>query len=228
MPPQVMTPLKTKRLLVCEGVEDAQLLRALIAERKLGAFDVRWVQDLGGTPGNSGFRDALTGVVSLTNFRNIKHVCLISDCDDHYGKSFANVCKQIVDANADTTVAARFYVPTLPYSTVGGSPKVSVAMIPAANQKGALETLVLEAMRELKHFNQPLKCAEGALDCAGIKNKWQTQKLDKATMITALAIYNGDDPSISLSRLWNRQPELIPLTCKAFDGLAKYLASINT
>jgi hypothetical protein len=223
-------PLKTKRLLLCEGVDDAQLLRALIAARNLGAYDVRWVKDVGGAPGNSGFKEALITVVALTNFRAIRHVCLIADCDDHYGDSFNKLAQQIVNANAHPDVGGRYYVPPKPYTTVGGMPLVTVAMIPAENKKGAIETLVVSAISELPKFSSALKCAEAALDCVGIRKgngAWPKQKIDKATMIAALALFNRDDPGVTLSRLWVRQPDLIPLNCKSFDALATFIGGLK-
>ncbi|MFA5957306.1 DUF3226 domain-containing protein [Hyphomicrobium sp.] len=220
-------PLTTQRLLLCEGVEDAQFFRALIRIRNLGAFDVRWVKDVGGTAGISGFKDALIGSVALSNFRKIKHVCLIADCDNHYGEAFKNIKKQIVEANSDQTVEARFPVPDAPYKLANGSPLLTVLMVPSANKKGALESLIIEAMRDLKFFQKALTCAAEALTCSGA-DKWQQQKVDKATMITTLAISNTEDPAINLTRLWGRQPDLIPLTHKAFDDIAKALSALKT
>lgn len=64
--------LKNERLILCEGVEDAQFLRALRDAGRIGAYDIKPVADAGGISGISGFRLALEGLVSVTGFDKVK------------------------------------------------------------------------------------------------------------------------------------------------------------
>jgi hypothetical protein len=113
-------PLTTRRLVLCEGIDDAEFLRAFISARALGAFDIRPARDVGSVSGITGFHHALIGAVSLRNFSNIDHVALVADCDTHYGNTLKSVCLQIEKANVDETVAGRYGVPDAAYKAVGG------------------------------------------------------------------------------------------------------------
>jgi hypothetical protein len=222
-------PFTTQRLILCEGIEDAAFLRQLINVRALGSFDVRPVEDIGGISGATGFASALTSSVPWRGFDKIRHIVLVADADTHYNKTFQDICSQIADANQDQNVSGKFVVPTAPYSASGGHPRLTIMLLPAAQTKGALESLLWNALVSIPKYVTAVQCADEACGCAGIatgNNKWGQSKLDKARVHAAVALINKKNPSVSLTRLWEWFPDLIPVEHHAFDSLAAAIAAI--
>lgn len=127
-------PFATERLILCEGIEDAVFIRALIKHYGL-AFDVRPNQDVGGISGIGGFATTLARLVVEANFSSIKHIVLVADADVHHGDNFAKICRQIEAANADPNVSGRFGIPSQAYQRSGGYPPITVIMLPAPPAK---------------------------------------------------------------------------------------------
>jgi len=86
------------RFILTEGFEDAALILALIAARNTPEFDVSATIDVGSTPGNSGFENAVIACEPLTGFSAVKEVVIVADNDDNPAQSFASICAQIEKA----------------------------------------------------------------------------------------------------------------------------------
>lgn len=226
----IQRPFHGKRLIFCEGVEDAGFLRNLRNERELGEFDIRVVQDFGGVSGNTGFSTAIKNSVTVPGFASFQHLVLVADCDEHQGKSFKSLCSQLRDANKDINVGGRFSIPKGPGIASSGYPRVTILLLPWLGGKGALETLLWEAMKSMPSFSKTIECVEDLCRCTGIgqgRHKWNQAKLDKARVHSALAVSNKHNPALGLSKLWKRAPHLIPVQNSVFDGIANALMSIK-
>ena len=225
------SPFKTNRLAICEGVEDAAFVRALIKRRTLGAFDVRATEDLGNAPGITGFKDAIISSVAVRGFRNINRIVLIADSDQHWRYTFRKVRNQVTDANRDTDVAGRFSFPTEPFTLSGGNPRLMIYLMPGPSSKGALETLLWTALTSTTAtgYTKATDCSEAACLCAGINTgskKWPQSKLDKARVRIGLALLNRKNPAVGLGIIWKQYPNLISLNHSAFDHLVETLTNI--
>jgi len=221
--------LKTERLLLCEGIDDAAFLRALINHRALGGFDVVPVRDAGGIAGVTGFRPALIGIISVTGFAGIKHVGLVADGDTHYNVTLSTVRRQIEAANGDPDVAGRYGVPAQAYQQANGNPRTTILMLPASNTAGAMETLLWPALGSNPAFNRAVGETEGACGTLGIlqgANAWPPAQKAKAQVHAALALGHRKNPGISLSVLFRRNPNIVPLGHAAFTPLANALAAL--
>jgi hypothetical protein len=221
--------LSRKRLLLCEGIDDAEFLRALIKKRQLGGYDVIPVRDLGGVPGNSGFRLALIAVISVTNFGNVDHVGLVSDGDTHYGATFGAIKRQIETANQHASVAHRFGVPAAPYQVGGGKTRVTVLLLPAVNTPGALETSLWPAFCSVAAHQATKVQVEAACNALGLlqgATSWSPARRAKALVHAGLALSFNKDPGLTLGRLFRRFPDLMPLDHASFDGLANALRGL--
>jgi hypothetical protein len=222
-------PFQTRRLILCEGIEDAAFLRALIRNRSLGAFDVRAVEDVGGSSGIGGFAKALTATVTQTGFPNIRSLVLAADSDQQHGKAFSGICAQIAKANRDQNVSGLFSIPNTSYRISGGNPRVIILLLPAESTNGALETLLLRALTGKPQYNEALACIEEFVDCAGIlhgANRWHYSKLDKVRLHALISVTNKKNPALGLGKLWAQYSSFISLEDPAFDDIATSLGAV--
>lgn len=219
-------PFNGHNLLLCEGIEDEAFLRALIADRNLGAFDVRPVINLCGIGGKDAFFKALVNAATITGFKNIKKIGIIADADDHYNDSFKMICRQINNSNTDPNVNGRFQVPTDSYLLSGGYPRIMIILFPARKRRGALETLLWDAIRNTQMYAANLNCVGRAVDCANIQG-WPRAKLDKSRVRMSLALSFKKSPTVNISRIWAQYPEAIPIDSEEFDEIANVISSIN-
>lgn len=232
--PQSMANLgnKSKRfntttLLLCEGIEDRSFLRALIGGRNLGPFDVKTASDICGDAGKGAFSKALEYAVPITGFGNIERIGIIADADNHYRKTFNDICDQIKKANENSNVAGRFSIPAAPYQLSGGKPRIMIVLFPAQNRRGALDTLLWGAIQDMKIFAGKLHCIEESVDCADIR-KWQKATLDKSRVRIALALSHKRSPAVSIRKIWLQYPDVIPIASEEFDEIAKAISLIRS
>jgi hypothetical protein len=107
---------------------------------------------------------------------------------------------------------------------------MTVVLMPSANSKGALETLLCAAIKSIPKYDKAMKCAEAACACADIhgkKSKWTKSKADKAMLRIFMAVAHRENPSLGLGRLWSQAPDLIPIDNSAFDEIDKFLRAIS-
>ncbi len=97
-------------------------------------------------------------------------------------------------------------------------------MIPSKDEKGALETLCLQAAA--KANPGAMKCVEEFFNCAKISD-WTKTKQDKMKLRSLIAASYRKNPDLSLASLWKKNPDLIPLTDTAFDPIAKILLNFE-
>lgn len=213
------------RFALCEGNEDAALIRALVQSvpRNIKPFDVSPINDLVDSKGNGGFEEAIIGSDILTGFEGVDDVVIISDNDDDPAKSFGKVRAQLKKAIDESNVRRNWALPIAPGVRVVGSPSVTIWMWPSPGRAGCLETVLWEIVQ--RKYQTQAACVEAALACSGA-DLWAIGKRDKARIRCFMSLMVKKNPALALSLLWRDQAQLFPVNSKEFTPVSRVLAGV--
>ena len=210
-----------RRLLLCEGPDDAYFFRALIAARCLPAFRVRH----NGTKddpkgGNTKFATGLAAHFELPGGQQrFDKILIVSDSDDEPWESFGNVRSQIEQFFG--------FAPDVPGESVSGPPLVMILMIPGGGEPGNLETLCLDAAKgadaaiasHVDHFAAIVRT-----------DNWDSVRRRKEMWLRSnLAARCRTDPFVTLQNVFTkpRNHHLIPLDHPSFQEVSDVLVSFG-
>jgi hypothetical protein len=222
----LLTAFEQTRLALCEGNEDAQLVRKLVQTRaNIKPFNVSPINDLTDkAKGNGGFGEAIIASEVISGFDRVTEVVIVSDNDDDHAVSFEAICNQIQAAKDSGDVQRDWGVPDAPYVRSQGDPAVTVWMWPADAQQGCLETVLWEIAKRRKQVEAD--CIEKALRCTGA-DQWATSKRDKARIRAFMSLVYKKNPALALSNVWRDAPDMFPAQSAEFTPLARLLASVE-
>jgi hypothetical protein len=213
------------RFVLCEGNDDAALVRALIASAagSIAEFDVSPVNDVTNVNGNSGFEESTIGASVLPGFEDVTRIVVVSDNDDNATSSFSKIRTQLLNAERDAASDRTWSIPTAPALQTVGDLGFSVWMWPEPGTRGCLETVLWGVVTQL--YPVEAKCVENALQCSGA-DSWPVSKLDKARIRCFISLKNKKNPALPLSLVWRDAPSLFPLSNAAFAPFKQFLASV--
>jgi len=213
------------RFALCEGNEDAALVRKLIdtAARGIKAFDVSPINDLSDAKGSGGFGESIIGSEPMTNFGAVSEVVIIADNDDDPDGNFEMVRGQLQKAKENGDLQRDWGVPDQPYVREAGDPSVTIWMWPGPGKHGCLETVLWDIV--LKKYKAEANCVETALACTGA-DQWATSKRDKARIRCFMSLYYKKNPALALSLAWRDAPQMFPPQSAEFTPIARFLASL--
>jgi hypothetical protein len=176
--------------------------------------------------GHGGFQRRLEGL-KVRRIEQNKAVIIVADNDEDPGASFNNIQTQIKRAGG-------YDVPEIPYklSGHGALPPVAVIMLPAAGQKGSLDTLCLSALN--KAYIRNLDCINALVRCVGATEEdcgvVQFAKLQVQCILSTIC---QGDPYTPLKFAWEHEPakkrpgDIFPLTNGVFDPIARFLEEVS-
>ena len=221
--------INNEKLLICEGREDFALVRAMITEGRAPIMDVRFMGDnIGHSGGIDALKEYLIALRGLSGFRRVRSLGILVDNDDNPELAFEKVRHQILEVNNTEDFGGIISLPKLPFEKSGECLiSVLVILLPGNNEFGCLETLLCRAVNDLR--TKEAECIEKLLECAGLvgrNNGWSQSKLDKARIRIAIAILHKRNPALTLTRLWENRPDLVPVNHPAFDELSHMLFEI--
>jgi hypothetical protein len=211
-----------RRLLLCEGPDDALFFRALIEARRLPAFRVKH----NGTKsdprgGNTKFGSGLKAHYELQGGRRrFDKVLIVSDNDDNPQDSFDRVRGQVEQFFP-------FAAPTAPGTSVPGPPLVRIQMIPENVEVDDLETLCLEAAR---HADAAIASHVDNFAALVGTDRWPHERRSKEMWLRSnLAARCQRDPFVTLQNVFtNRHHQnLIPLNHPSFQNISDVLTSLG-
>jgi hypothetical protein len=139
--------VRCSKLLLVEGQDEQRFFTALLKHASVP--DVQVV----GVGGREKFRPNLKAIVQLPNFHQVQALGVVRDADS----SRTNTFRSVADALHDAGLA----VPKKVLSPAGGTPKVTVLILPAGRHSGKLEHVCLEAVAD----DPAITCAEEFLRC---------------------------------------------------------------
>jgi hypothetical protein len=209
------------RLLICEGPEDERFFRHFIETRNLPRFHIQSTGGRRKPAGNSKFGDALSKfqIERPKTFRQLKHVLIVADNDDHPEDNFKNVCQQV------DGVFGAGSAPANPLLASAATPAITILMIPWSGEPGHLEKLCVAAAKDSDRgvgSNVDTFLAMIGAD------RWQSEsRRAKAWLRVNLAARCASDPFIPLGTIFDesRHNGLIPVGHPSLKRIADVLAS---
>lgn len=140
------------RQLVVEGRDAEEFFKALL--RDMGLAEIQ-VQNFGGKDELPRFLDALKRMSGF--IKQVISMGVVRDADNNPGDAFQSACGALSRAG--------LAVPNKAEEFKGNSPKVSVLILPNAEESGMLETLCLQSVK-----NDPvMQCIDEYFDCISQK-----------------------------------------------------------
>ena len=205
-------------VVVCEGRSDANFLSALFDHHGIDGFEVTFpTGEQGGGEGALSIGKCLKGIMAGSGARAIKTVVIVRDCDDSPDKSFRQARSDLEFAQLD--------VPDQPTRFTLGDPRVAILMIPGAGTKGTLETLLLQAIKDANPAF--MDCVDKFASCLDDPHSWSENKRAKMKLQALIAGCCKQDPASSLSWVWGKSGNPVPIDSSHFDEIAEFFKSAH-
>lgn len=175
-------------VLLVEGSDEIQFFIRFCTELSV-LESIHIIEYRGATKEN--LVDALSILPLEPNFSGLKHIGIVRDAD-FTGGAFDSIVEAIRSANEEVQKAGntmQLPVPQKPFEPIGDNLKLSVLILPNENDTGMLETVIIEALRDIQETESDIMpCVDAYFECltqAGIETK--PEPLPKATMRVYMA-----------------------------------------
>ena len=196
---------------LCEGPADVRLVKQVLRRENLEGFSVNYAQ------GYQKFARHIQGLRTSSDWRKLRRLVIVGDNDTNPAARWRNAQDVLTDEGLPA--------PDRHANIVEGAhdtPSTGIFMIPRANEDGALETLLVEAIL-LEHQNLA-ECLLQLDDCPATEcQQWDAVKRAKMQFQTVVAITCRDDPSAGAAHIWSKTHNPIPVTSPVFNELAGFL-----
>ena len=205
-------------LILCEGVSDRAFFRALMKDRNIQGYQTIHPVDLGAKRGgHSYWKFSLNQLIGATGFEILKGLIIATDNDNDMTTEFNKVQNALQDVSAFQSC-----VPSKPYEIKrSDSLKLSIMVMPEGGELGSLETLLLSVAE--KNAPPEIKaCIDKYHQCSGYLEFSPSQKA-KACLRSYVACRLKKKPEISLVDLWEKDPNIVPVSDSTFDNIANHL-----
>ncbi|MCH6554879.1 MAG: hypothetical protein IH793_12085 [Acidobacteria bacterium] len=201
-------------IIVCEGLSDSNFLSKLLEHHNMNGFDPVRSRV---ASGKDGYPTLLKAVSTHRNFRTLRGIVVTIDNDDNPQEAF-RLAREALVANG-------LPIPEAPLEIAREGVSVGVLPIPGAHTNGTLDSLLLEAVLE----NQPdlRECIRNYKECVGYPNGWSVSKQAKMQLRALIAGCCEEDPHISLSWVWGKRGNPIPIGSPRFLEIVGFLRQIS-
>jgi hypothetical protein len=193
----MVKPLKKTKLLAVEGTDEVIFFEELF--KHIGMLDKVELREVGG---KDQFKIKMPTLQKTTGFNNLDAIGIIRDADENFESAFESI-KGVFEKMG-------IQVPARPGQFSDGVPKVGIFIMPDNANKGMLENLCLNTVKD----DQAMECVDQFINCAK-----ELKKQPKNAAKTKAQAYLALMPEIANSvgrgaqkGYWNfNSRELIPL-----------------
>lgn len=197
-------PIESEVQILVEGNDQRNFFEAFVKHLSLANIQI---QNFGGV---DQLRDFLEGLVDATGFQAVKSVGVVRDAETSAQAAFQSVQSSLRNAGLP--------VPNRPEDRTGGSPAVTVLILPGNNRPGMLETLLNETF-----VNTPVDdCINAFFGCVEDVSGVSIQRPHKARAQAYLA--TKPDPHLSVGVAAKR--DYWDLNHPVFDQLRQFLTAL--
>lgn len=215
--------LTKKYVAICEGKADEETFRRLVSRR--GIRNIEFISpstESGLGRGKGAFFEVLATITTLHGFENVSGVILLQDSDQNSNTALTEMKAQIRKANRGFESNQKFGIPDalLTPSFTVGRPPILCATVPWIDEQGALENLILPAVRD--KFHHEAACLDDFVNCTGHVNGWNVSKQGKMQLASLIASVCNADPTTSIVSMWSKEEFRDLLDSAAFDQLATF------
>jgi hypothetical protein len=203
--------------LICEGKADEVFFSRLLVSMHKNVQVACPKKETDGAQGISAMHRRLQGL--LPYFDKIERMVLAIDSDDDPDKAFEEGCKQF-------RKATRYPVPekASEFAEVDGCPRTAILLVPSADKKGSLDTLLLKSF-ENKYRRKILSCVKKFCKCIESAKRGETREA-KLRLRALIAASQEKNPGISLSFLLEEKNCPINLSHPSFDSIKTELQKL--
>jgi len=197
-------PITYEKVLLVEGNDAFQFFKALL--RYLNLLSDIEIRNFGGVND----LDFLETLKITDGFDNVISLAIIRDAESNAASAFSSVCGVLRQTDFDT--------PLKPMISTGGSPKISVFILPDCIKNGALENLCLQLV-----VNDPaMPCVDQFFTCIQNNGLPLPGNMQKANLHAFLS--SRQRPNLLLGQAAHKG--YWPWTHAALDPLKKFLNNI--
>jgi hypothetical protein len=215
---------------IVEGSADEYVFETLCTG--LGIADVAFDSPCQASHGGFGkdfYYSLLQGLPAKRGFNRAKGIILIQDADDAPNGVLTSLGAQLRRVNDAIRSDNRSYgIPVDFASVVRGSntPPVCAIAVPWGDRRGALETLIVEAIED--HDPALKECADSYIDCSGGLTGWTAGKKAKTQLACYVATRLKSNPTASIRNLLSSTEFRFVLSHAAFDPLRAFFSDLET
>lgn len=166
----MVKPLKKTKLLAVEGTDEVIFFEELF--KHIGMLDIVELREVGG---KDQFKIKMPTLLKTTGFNNLDAIGIIRDADENFGSAFESI------KNVLKKMGIR--VPDRPGQFSDAIPKVGIFIMPDNANKGMLENLCLNTVKD----DKAIECVDQFIDCAK-KLKKQPKNVAKTKTQAYLAL----------------------------------------
>jgi len=155
-------------------------------------------------------KDKLKSLIKFSDFSLVKILVVVQDADNYPKRAFQSI--------RDTLKDLGFFIPSRPYEISDGNPKMAIIILPDEDEKGDLESLIVEHLKNRLEFI----CVEGFVDC--VKNfSIDLKKLSKTKLYAYISITS--EPDANFDTFIKRKN--IDFTNERFKKLIDFIKSLQ-
>ena len=155
-------------------------------------------------------KDKLKSLIKFSDFSLVKILVVVQDADNDPKRAFQSI--------RDTLKNLGFFIPSRPYEISDGNPKMAIIILPDEDEKGDLESLIVEHLKNRPGFI----CVEGFVDC--VKNfSIDLKKLSKAKLYAYISITSEPDANFDTFI----KKKIIDFTNERFKKLIDFIKSLQ-
>jgi hypothetical protein len=205
---------ESPNVIVCEGFHDMAFVCSLLNHLKITNCDVTYPKKSDGGNGKSGIKNV---VALLAGREGIAGVLIVTDADIDAEASFKDMkdafCKPF-DAPPKAFIIHRTK-----------KHKTGIFLTPGAGKTGALESLLLEAVK-LQHPDA-INCIDALEKCTNSTAGWSDNKRSKMRLACYIACHCKNDPCCSPGFIWSEKNVVIDIASPAFTELCNLLQEFS-
>jgi hypothetical protein len=205
--PNSQDPISERAVLLVDGVNDQRFFGAAASHRGLTSLQIITLQ------GSASLRAKLRAVINTPGFSNVVKFGIARDADTNPSASFQSAC----DACRNEGLS----VPARPLVAEGGSPGVSIMIIPDINSTGELAHLCLRSISNDQRYSE---CVIEFMACL---DKYQPQLMGNRKAKAELHAYLAgmDNPGLRFGEA--AEVGYFPWTSPALAEIFQFLDTLK-
>jgi len=155
-------------------------------------------------------KDKLKSLIKFPDFSLVKILVVVQDADNDPKRAFQSI--------RDTLKNSGFSIPLKPYEISDGSPKTAIIILLDEDEKGDLESLIVEHLKNRPEF----RCVDWFVDC--VKNfNFDLKKLSKTKLYAYISITSEPDANFDTFI----KKKIIDFTNERFKKLIDFIKSLQ-
>jgi hypothetical protein len=155
-------------------------------------------------------KDKLKSLIKFSDFSLVKILVVVQDADNDPKRAFQSI--------RDALKNSGFSIPSKPYEVSDGSLKTAIIILPDENEKGDLESLIVEHLKNRLEF----RCVDGFVNC--VKNfNFDLKKLSKTKLYAYISITSEPDANFDTFI----KKKIIDFTNERFKKLIDFIKSLQ-